>query len=373
MQIKIVKVERKKELRKFIHLPAKIHERHSNWVPPLYMDDNLFFNSARNRSFQYCDAILYLAYDGSRVAGRIMGIINHRYNKTHHEEHARFGFLECWNEPEVAAALLKAVEDWARARGMTHVVGPLGFSDKDPQGYLIEGFDETMVLSTNCNFSYVNDLLEMNLYKKKIDLVVYKIDIPDKIPSFYTKVYERVVASNRITVEEFTQKKQLKTQIRPVLNLVNQTFSEIYGFDAMTGEEMDALAGRFLSILDPRFLKVIRNETGEHIAFVLGMPDISKGIIRSGGYLLPLGLFYILRSARRTKQLNLLLGAVREDYRNAGLDAVMAVKIIGSAIEAGMKYIDSHLELEDNVKVRAEMERFGGKVYKRFRIYQKQL
>jgi hypothetical protein len=140
-----------------------------------------------------------------------------------------------------------------------------------------------------------------------------------------------------------------------------------------TGQEMDELAARFLSILDPRFLKVIKNQEGEHVAFVLGMPDISKGIIRARGYLFPIGLFYILRAARKTRQLNLLLGAVREDYRNAGLDAVLAVKIIGSALKAGMKYMDSHLELEDNLKVRAEMERFGGKVYKRFRLYQKKL
>jgi hypothetical protein len=373
MEIKIVKVEGKKELREFIHLPAKIHKGHANWVPPLYMDDNLFFNAGRNKSFQYCDAILFLAYRGREVAGRIMGIINHRYNKSHNENHARFGFLECWNEPEVAAALLKSVEDWARTRGMTHVVGPMGFSDKDPQGFLIEGFDEPMVLSTNCNFPYLNDLLALNLYGKKTDLVVYKIDIPDQIPAFYTRVYERAIASSRITVGEFTRKKELKPQIRPVLGLVNQTFSEIYGFDPMTGPEMDEFAGRYLAVLDPRFLKVIKNEAGEHIAFVLGMPDISKGIIRSGGYLLPFGIFQVLRAAKRTTQLDLLLGAVREDYRNSGLDAVLAVMIIRSAIKAGMKTIDSHVELEDNVKVRAEMERFGGKVYKRFRIYQKKL
>jgi hypothetical protein len=306
------------------------------------------------------------------VVGRIMGIINHRYNKTHKENHARFGFLECWNETEVASALLNLVEDWAREKEMTHVVGPLGFSDKDPQGYLIEGFGEPMVLATNCNFPYLNDLVELNGYSKKTDLVVYKIDIPDEIPSFYTRVYERAIATNRLTIEEFTRKKQLKPQIRPVLSLVNQTFSEIYGFDPMTGEEMDEFAGRFMAVLDPRFIKVIRNQAGEHVAFILGMPDISKGIIRSGGYLFPLGIFYVLRAARKTRQLNLLLGAVREDYRNSGLDAILAVKMIGSAIKAGMKYIDSHLELEDNLKVRAEMERFGGKVYKRFRIYQKQ-
>ncbi len=373
MEIRIVTVSGKKDLRRFIHLPAKIHKDHSNWVPPLYMDDNQFFNPSKNKSFKYCDAILMLAYRGDRLTGRIMGIINHRYNKTHNENHGRFSFLECWNQPDVAAALLSAVEDWARSKGMTRLVGPLGFSDKDPQGFLIEGFNELMALATTCNFPYMNELMEQSRYAKKTDLVVYKIPIPEEIPPFYTKVAERAISRNDISVVELTGKKQIKALIRPVLSLVNETFSEIYGFDPMTPEEMDEFAARYIAVLDPRFIKVILNGKGEHIAFVLGIPDMSKGIIRSRGYLFPFGIFHVLRAAKKTRQLNLMLGAIREDYRNAGLDAILAVTIVGSAMRAGMKLMDSHLELEDNLKVRAEMERFGGKVYKRYRIYQKDL
>jgi len=372
MEITINVVNGKKELRKFIHLPALIHKDHPNWVPPIYVDDYQFFNPLKNRSFQYCDAILFLAYRGNKPIGRIMGIINHRYNNTHNEKHARFAFLECWNEPEVALHLFKSVEDWARLNEMTHVVGPLGFSDKDPQGFLFEGYNEPMSIATNCNFPYLNELAEKNQFSKKTDLVVYKITIPDEIPAFYSKVAERAIARNNIVVEELTRKKHIRSNIHPVLGLVNQTFSDIYGFDPMTEEEMDELAARYITVLDPRFIKVIKNDQGESIAFILGMPDISKGIIRSKGYLYPIGIFQILRAAKKTKQLNLLLGAVREDYRNAGLDAILAVKTLGSAQKAGMKFIDSHLELEDNLKVRAEMERFGGKVYKRYRIYQKE-
>jgi len=373
MGIHVTVVKGKKDLRTFIHLPAKIHRGHSNWVPPLYMDDRQFFNPKKNKSYGYCDAILFLAYHEDRAVGRIMGIINHRYNKTHKENHSRFSFLECWNEPEVAAALVKAVEDWSRTKGMTHVVGPLGFSDKDPQGFLIEGFNESMAIATNCNYPYMSELMEHTGLSKKTDLVVYKIPIPDEIPAFYTKVAERALARNKITVVELKSKKDIKANIRPVLSLVNVTFSDIYGFDPMTPQEMDELAARYITVFDPRYIKVILNEKGEHIAFVLAMPDISRGIIRSKGYMFPFGIIYILRELKRSKQLNLLLGAIREDYRNAGLDAILAVKTVESARKAGMKYMDSHLELEDNLKVRAEMERFGGKIYKRYRIYQKEL
>ncbi|KPK87379.1 MAG: hypothetical protein AMS27_02465 [Bacteroides sp. SM23_62_1] len=373
MILKIKEVEGKKDLHRFIHLPEQIHQGHQNWVPPLYVDDWQYFNPEKNKSFSYCDTILLLAYRGDQVAGRIMGIINHRYNESHHENDARFCWPECRNEPDVAEALLNKVEEWARSKGMEKIVGPLGFSDKDPQGFLVEGFDEPVAIATNCNWPYMIDLIQANNYVKKIDLVVYKINLPDKIPEIYEKISTRSLNNHQLTVLEFEKKSQMKPMIRPVLSLVNETFMDIYGFDPMSGKEMDDLAARYMPILDPRFVKCILNNKNELVAFILGMPDMSKGIIRSRGYLFPFGIIHILRSAKKTKQLNLMLGAIRKDFRNIGLDAVMAIKMFGSAKKAGFEIVDSHLEMEDNYKVRAEMERFGGIVYKKYRIYQKNL
>jgi hypothetical protein len=373
MDIQIKEVKSRKELCRFIHLPAKIHKGHKNWVPPLYMDEWVYFNPKKNRSSSHCDTILLLAYRDRKPVGRIMGIINHRYNQTHNENHARFCWMECYNAPEVAAALLEAVETWARHKNMEKLVGPLGFSDKDPQGFLIEGFDKPIVIATNCNYPYMVDFIEMNNFMKKIDLVVYRIDIPDKLPELYEKLSERALSGLKLKMIEFIRKKELNEWIMPVLNLVNETFTDIYGFDQMDDKEMDELAARYMPIIDPRFVKCIINEKNELVAFVLGMPDMSPGIIRSRGYLLPIGILLILLSARRTKQLDLFLGAIRKDYRNNGLDALMAIKMEESAKKAGFKSVDSHLELENNYKVRAEMERAGGKVYKKYRIYVKDL
>jgi hypothetical protein len=373
MNLEIKQVKGRQELRRFIHLPAKIHKGHKNWVPPLYTDEWKYFNPLKNKSFSYCDTILLLAYRGKEVVGRIMGIINHRYNKSHNENHARFCWMECYDEPDVAAALLNSIEEWARSKKMEKLVGPLGFSDKDPQGFLIEGFDKPIVIATNCNWPYMVDLMGKNNFTKKIDLVVYRIDVPEKLPEIYEKLAARALSKQNLSLVEFDKKSQLKKMIRPVLNLVNETFSDIYGFDKMDDREMDELAARYLPIIDPRFVKCIYNDKQELVAFVLGIPDMSPGIIRSRGYLLPVGIMFILWAARRTKQLDLFLGAIREDYRNAGLDAMMAIKMEESAKKAGFEYVDSHLELEDNFKVRAEMERVGGKVYKKYRIYIKNL
>lgn len=188
MDILVKPVCNKQDMRSFIHLSAKIHKDHSNWIPPLYSDEWSFFSSKKNKSFEYSDVILLLAYRGEELVGRIMGIINHKYNKQHREKHARFNYLETWDDREVIAILIRHVEAWARVKGMKKVVGPLAFSDKDPQGYMISGFDEPISIATHCNFEYLIKHLEALGYTKDIDLVVYKIQIPDKTPALYLKV-----------------------------------------------------------------------------------------------------------------------------------------------------------------------------------------
>lgn len=364
----------KSDLRKFIHLPAKIHRGHHNWVPPLYSDEWEFFNEKKNKSYEYSDVILLLAYRGKKLVGRIMGIINFRYNDKHKEKNARFNFLETWDDPEVSQLLIQHVEEWARLKGMNKLVGPLAFSDKDPQGYLIEGFNEPISVASHCNFKYLVDHLEGMGFKKDIDLVVYKIKIPENTPELYLKVAERAYRNNPgIKLLEFTRRRDLKPMIRPIFTLINDTFQNIYGFMPFTLEEMDDFANRYLLIMDPRLIKVVINEQGETVAFIIAMPDISKGFQKSRGYLFPIGFIHLLTAGRRTKQLNLLLGAIHPDYQNRGLDTIMGSAMLESARKQKMEFIDSHLEMESNAKVRAEMEYMGGEVYKRYRVFGKPL
>lgn len=370
----IQEVKSKKELRQFIHLPAKIHQDHSNWVPPIYMDEWEFFNPKKNKSFNSCDTILLLAYRNTKVVGRIMGIIHRKYNEKHNERFARFAFFETWNDREVADKLIGFVENWASEKGMMRLVGPLAFSDKDPQGFLIEGFNEPAVIASNCNFPYQVELLERNSYTKEVDLVVYQIRIPETIPEFYLKIYQRAQQLNHgLQVLEFDSRKKVKPYIHPVLRQLNQTFTEIFGFIPFTEAEMDDFANRYLFLINPRFIKIVINDCNEVAAFVIGMSHIGEGIQKAKGYLFPFGIFRIFASARKSNQLNLLLGGIDPAYRGKGLDVLMGVKMLESAKKEGKTVIDSHLELENNSKVRAEMERMGGVVYKRFRIFGKEL
>ncbi|MCB8995623.1 MAG: hypothetical protein H6538_08440 [Bacteroidales bacterium] len=374
MSVVIKEVSSSRDLKKFIFLPAKIHKDHKNWVPPVYMDDRVFFNPKKNDSFSHSDTILLLAWNGDEPVGRIMGIVNHHYNERTGENDARFCFLECYEDYEVAHLLLKSIEEWARKKGRDNLVGPLGFSDKDPQGLLVEGYDKPVVIASNCNFPFQVDFVEKMGYQKKTDLVVYQLSVPEQIPEFYLKIYERALRNNpNLKTVEPRSKAELKKMVRPVFHLVNETFRDIYGFSEMTVKEMDEFASRYLMILDPRFIKLIKNEDNEIIAFVLAMPDISDGIRKSRGFVFPFGFIPILLSQKKTSQLNLLLGAISPKYRNSGLDTILGVLMLREASKAGFKTIDSHLELETNTKVRAEMEKMGGKVYKKFRIYTKAL
>jgi len=374
MSIEIREVSGRHELKKFIFLPAKIHKDHKNWVPPVYMDERVFFNPSKNDSFSHSDTILFLAWVDGEPVGRVMGIINHHYNQRTGENDARFCFLECYDDFEVANELVKSVENWAREKKCNNLVGPLGFSDKDPQGLLVEGYDKPVVIASNCNFPFQVGFVEKMGYGKKTDLVVYQLMVPETIPEYYIKISERAIRNNPgLKVIEPKSKKELKSMVRPVFELVNETFKDIYGFSEMTVKEMDEFADRYIMVMDSRFIKVIKNEQGKLVAFVLAMPDISEGVKKSKGFVFPFGFIPILLSQKRTSQLNLLLGGISKEYRNSGLDTIMGVLMLRDASKAGFKYIDSHLELETNTKVRAEMEKMGGKVYKRFRIFTKEL
>ncbi|KAF0237769.1 MAG: hypothetical protein FD181_1634 [Prolixibacteraceae bacterium] len=361
-------------LREFIHLPAKIHRKHTNWVPPIYMDEWTYFNPKKNRAFEHCTTVLYIAEKDGGTVGRIMGIISRQYNEAHEVNDVRFCYLETYEDQVVFNALVDAVAIWAGKYGIGRIVGPLGFSDKDPQGWLIEGYNEPIVIASNCNYAYMNKFAEEMGFSKEVDLVVYQIPIPDELPEFYKSIFKRFTTrENKLYLKEFTNRRQIRPYIYKVLALVNLTFSGIYGFVPFTLKEMKDFANRYLYLINPRFIKLVLNENDEVAAFLIAMSHISEGIQKSKGYLLPLGFIPILTAGRKSKQLNLLLGGIAPEYQGRGLDVMMGIKLIESAKRAGKTIIDSHLELETNLKVRAEMEKMGGKVYKRYRIYQKVL
>jgi len=374
MEVIVKEVVTKSDLKNFVNLPARIHKGHQNWIPPIYMDENDFFNPDKNRSFGYCSHIRFLAYRRGELVGRVMGLINHRYNQVKNENNARFSYLETYNDQEIVHALLARVESWAKALGAEKIVGPLGFSDKEPQGYLVDGFDEPTVLAANCNFKYQVELIKNEGYVPEINLVTYKTPIPDKTPALYTRMLPRIEKLNsEFKLIEFNSRWKLRKYIRPVLHLTNRAFTQIYGSMPYEEKEMDDFANRFIWLLNPKFIKVIEDQQGNVIAYTVVMPDISEGLQKCKGHLLPFGIFSILRSGKKSHRLVALLGAIEEPYRGRGLDVMLALKILESGRQEGKTEIDGHLVMETNHAMRGEYEHIGGKVYKRYSIFAKSL
>ncbi|MBN1273672.1 MAG: hypothetical protein JXB26_15500 [Candidatus Aminicenantes bacterium] len=372
MNVTIREVKTRKDLKTFIFLPEKIHAGHATWVPPIYMDEWSYFRAEKNDHFSYCDTIMLLAFREKKPVGRIMGIINHRYNELRNQKTARFGYLETGEDEELVRKLLRSVEEWAREKGMTRLIGPYGFSDQDPEGFLIEGFEERATIVTYHNYPWMPEMLEKMGYKKDVDYYVYKLEVPTEIPEFFHRIRDRVVRRGNFELVEFKKRREIKKWIKPFLHLMNEVYTEsnIYGYSPLKEKEMEELARRYYSILDARFIKGVLKD-GQVVAFIVGIPDMSIGIQKARGRLFPFGFIKILRSAKKTKQLDLLLGGIKKEYRRMGLDALMGVSVLMSAREAGFKFMDTHHELEENTMVRATMERMGGKVYKKFRVYQK--
>jgi len=300
--------------------------------------------------------------------------IHHKYNALRGERNARFSYLECQNDPEAAKALMGYAEHWARKRGMKKIVGPVGLSDDapEPQGFLVEGFEHNPSIMTNCNFKYVVELLVNAGYDKEVDYVVYKVPIPGKMPDLYERINQRVIQKGKYLLLDYSKRRDLRPYIKKVRRLMNESFRDLYGYMSYDDHEEVALPTIALNIFDPRFVQLVSYDN-EIVGFVLALPNVSKGICKAKGKLLPLGFIYILRETKQTKQLDLLFGGIKKEHRGRGIDVLMGYRMFEKAREAGFTYMDSHLELETNTRIRKEMEAMQGKVYKRYRIFQKRL
>jgi len=373
MPLELKAVNSKALLKEYIYLCKNIYQRETRWVPPFYEDEWAFHDPTKNKTLEHCETMRMIAYQDGKAVGRIMGIIHHPYNKLHQEKTARFFNLDCINNQNVANTLINAVETWALSKGMNKVIGPFGFSDKDPQGLQIEGLNYLPVLATPANPAYLPNLVVEEGYTKEVDCVSYQMPIPREVPLLYTKVSDRIKRNNTLQLIEFTSKRALKPYIIPVLRLVNETYAPLFGFAPMSEEEMKKFADQYVPVLDPEFVKVVVNTHQDVVAFVVAMPDMSAGIQKAKGKLFPFGFIFVLNAMRKSKQLNLMLGAVKNGYRGNGISALIGKAMIESANKRGLEIMDSHLILEHNYTMRGECEKLNGQVCKRFRIFSKNL
>ena len=359
------------DLDRFIRLPFRLPDQRTNRVPSLLADERELHAPRKNPQLTHCDAERWIAWRDGVAVGRIMGIIHRSYNETHNEKTARFYQLDCIRDAEVVQALIGAVEEWARIKGMDRVIGPFGFSDKDPQGLQIEGFDHLPVIATPTNPDWMPALVEACGYAPFEDMLSYRRASRSARPASYALMPDRCLSHRGWRRVPLHSKRDLKPWIVPVLRLVNATYGELLGFAPMSEAEMRALAAKYMFILDPQLVRLIADANNEPVAFVIASPDMSEGFVRANGRLFPFGFLHILRAMKRSKQLDLLLGAARPDLQGKGLTAALAISLFDTARQRGFTHLDSHLVMQRNTRMRAELERLGAVVWKRYRVYQR--
>ena len=376
MSVEIRKVQTKKELKEFIHFANDLYKGDEYYAPSLISDDYNTFDPKKNGAFDFCQAQMFLAYKEGKVAGRVMAIINNRANETWKVKQVRYGWIDFINDEEVAKALLDAVAAWGKERGMTDIAGPLGFTDFDPEGMLVEGFERVATIIGIYNYPYYPQILEKLGYTKETDWMEYRITIPDELPERYYKYADIVIAKNKLNVRKVTRRMVNKEKYgRKFFKLINETYYKLYGFSLLSDKQIDAYTKLYLGLLDTRMVSFIENEKGELVAAGVTMPDLTAALQKCGGKLFPFGWFHLLKAIfwKPCDTLDMLLVGVREDYRGKGLNAVLVTDLYPRLKAMGFKYAETTAELETNDSVQAMWKYFEREQHKRRRVYAKKI
>ncbi len=376
MAITIKKVTTKKDLKKFIRFNYNLYKDNKYSVPDLYDDMLNTFSKKKNAAFEFCEADYFLAYKGDEIVGRVAAIINHRANEAWNKKDVRFGWIDFIDDIEVTDALLKAVEQWGKERGMEHIHGPLGFTDFDAEGMLIEGYDQLSTMATIYNYPYYPEHMEKLGYEKDADWVEYKIFIPDAIPEKHQRISELIQKKYNLKVKKYTSSKKIAADYgQAIFELMNEAYVPLYGFAPLSQKQIDQYIAMYLPIVDLRMITLITNENDQLIAVGLSMPSLSEALRKAKGRMLPFGWYHLLKALflKRPKVLDLLLVAVKPEYQNKGVNALLFSDLIPVYQKLGFEYAESNPELEMNGKVQAQWGYFETELHKKRRAFIKDI
>ena len=374
MAIIIKKVSSKKELKTFIRFNYELYKGNPYSVPDLYDDMLNTFSSKKNAAFEFCESEYFLAYKDNKVVGRVAAIINNRANQTWDKKEVRFGWIDFIDDEEVSSALLKAVEDWGKQKGMDTITGPLGFTDMDAEGMLIEGFDQLGTMATIYNYPYYPQHMEKLGFEKDADWVEFKLYVPDQLPEKFVRISEIILQKYKLKIKKLTRKEiKEKHYGQKIFDLINEAYAPLYGFSKMTQGQIDQYVNTYLPLLDLRMVSIVETEDGELVAAGISMASLSKALQKAKGRILPFGWFYLLKALfiKRPKVLDLLLVGVKPEYQSKGVNALLFYDLVPTFKKMGFVYGESNPELEENKKVQAQWSAFESVQHKRRRAFKK--
>ncbi len=365
----------RRELEKFTQFQIDLYEGNSCYVPPLVSDDVDTLDPKKNPAFDFCDAAYFMAFRDGKPVGRIAAMINSQVNEKLGEADARFGWIDFVDDPEVCKALLKAAEDWGRSKGMKKIVGPLGFSDLDYEGTLIEGFDELSTMATIYNYPYYAPHIEAAGYEKELDWVEFLMEVPAEMPERYNRVAEIVKQKFGLRVVKFTNRRKIKNAYgRAIFELVNEAYKDLYQYSPLTDRQIDHYIHVYLGLLNLDLVSLIVDKDDTLVGLGIALPSLSRALQKSKGRLLPFGWYHLLKGLKgKNDRVDLLLVAIRPDLQSKGANALIFQDLIPQFQKYGYKYAESNPEMETNDKVQNQWSVFNPRQHKRRRSYAKKL
>jgi len=369
MNIEIKEVANLRDLKAFVRFPFSLYKGNKYWVPPLIKGQMETLRSDKNPAFKYCDVKLFLACKNGNLAGRVVGIINRKYVEKWKHKYAFFGWFDVIEDEDVSRALFKNLEEWAISEGMQGIHGPFGLTNFDQQGMLVDGFDELSTSASVYNFSYYGDHMEKLGYSKEIDYVEYRVQTPEEIPEKVVRIADIVRKRTKLKYVKSKSKKVLLPYSRQIFEVINVTYSHLFGFVPLNEEQIEIYTKRYLSYIEPDYLMLVLDDQEKLIGFYLAVPTMSKAFQKARGKLLPFGFIHILRALRNPKMLDLLLVGIIPDYQNKGINAVFMEDLNRIAIEKGISCVETNSEMEDNKDIRDFWKHFDAHLHKRKRVY----
>jgi GNAT superfamily N-acetyltransferase len=361
-------------VKRFVRIPYRLYKNYPQWVPPLYMDVETQLNRKKHPYYEHSDADFFIATRDGRDVGRIAALENKHFNEYHKTKQAQFYLFECEDDQEAANALFERAIDWAKGRGLNRIVGPKGFGALDGYGILIEGYEHRQIMNMmNYNYPYYVKLVENLGFTKEVDFVsCYMSRDAFRLPERVYKIVERVKSRNNMGVQYFKTKNDLRAWANKIGKLYNDSFVNNWEYFPLTEREIQFILQTILDVADPRLIKIITHND-DAIGFLFGFPDLSAGMQRAKGKLLPFGLIQILLDMKRTKWISLNGAGVLPEYQGAGGNALLYVEMEKTMQDYNFEHADLTQVAETAVQMRKDLENLGGKAYKNHRVYQKQI
>mgnify|MGYP000487931031 FL=1 len=376
--VQIKRVETKKDLKAFIECHYDLYEGNQYDAPNLYSDELNTLSKDKNAAFDFCEAEYFLALKEGKVVGRVAAIINNKANEKWDKKDVRFGWIDFIDDIEVSKALLKAVEDYGREKGMTSVVGPLGFTDMDPEGMLTWGFDQLGTMATIYNYDYYPKHMEkLGGWEKDNDYVEYRLDVPETAPEKYTKIAEMVEKRYNLHARKLTKKEIFEGGYgKKLFDLINVTYSHLYGFSELTDRQIDQYVKMYFPLADLNLITVIEdgNKDNQLVGLAITIPSLTRALQKCHrGRLFPFGWWHLLRAIKfhKTEVVDLLLIGVLPEYRSKGANSLVFADLIPRYVKYGFKWGETHVEMETNESVQSQWGPLDPTMHKKRRCYRK--